>query len=480
MQKSWRRFAALCAAVVGCSTYSTSADIIGFSGFGPVNISGPAQNSISINGSTFELTDGQSNEAVSAWATTPQSITAFTASYSYQATGNSSWLGDGSTIAFQNPATGAITALGGPGSGLGYAGITTNSAAIGLDLYNGEESYRGGSELSTNGQQGQLNDLANINLSTGDTVIVRLSYSGTTLTQTIADLATGAAASQTYTNVNLPTIVGSTTALVGITGTTDGNASTQTFSNFSFKTIASTATYRPISLTGFTQSMIVPAGTTTAAGAITATMDQGTLKGGDTFFEQGDDPSNPTHGLPAGGSTFVSQNDSSHIFQMQSYSGPDALLLGANNPTGTLTLTQPEPLAGLSILLADGNGNEPFDVIVNFTNGTSETIDGAVSPDWFNNGVSAWNAQARIDVDNNSFETDGNNPNLYQVDLGLNDQIDPISSLTFNFDGPAGDSSNMAILAVSGVTVPEPSSGIVLGIAALALTYRPRFRRRLI
>ena len=64
MQKSWRRFAALCAAVVGCSTYSTSADIIGFSGFGPVNISGPAQNSISINGSTFELTDGQSNEAV--------------------------------------------------------------------------------------------------------------------------------------------------------------------------------------------------------------------------------------------------------------------------------------------------------------------------------------------------------------------------------------------------------------------------------
>ena len=76
--------------------------------------------------------------------------------------------------------------------------------------------------------------------------------------------------------------------------------------------------------------------------------------------------------------------------------------------------------------------------------------------------------QARIDVDNNSFETDGNDPNLYQVDLGLNDQIDPISSLTFNFDGPAGDSSNMAILAVSGVTVPEPSSGIVLGIAALA------------
>jgi hypothetical protein len=164
MHKTWRRFAALGAAVVGVSAYSTSADIIGFSNFGPVNISGPSQNSISINAGTFEVTDGQNNEVVSAWNTTPQSITAFTASYTYQATGDNSWLGDGSTIAFQNPTTGGMTALGGGGSALGYAGITSASAAIGLDLYNGEESYQGGSELSTAGQQGQLNDLNNINL----------------------------------------------------------------------------------------------------------------------------------------------------------------------------------------------------------------------------------------------------------------------------------------------------------------------------
>lgn len=474
--KTWRRFAALCAAVVGVSAYSTSADIIGFSGFAPANISGPSQNSISMSGSTFEVTDGQTNEAVSAWNSTPQSITAFTASYTYQATGDSNWLGYGSTIAFQNPSTGSITALGGGSGGLGYAGITSNSAAIGLDLYNGEQSYQGGSELSTGGQQGQLSNLSNVDLSTGDTVTVRLSYSGTTLTQTIADLATGAAASQTYTNINLPSIIGGNTALVGITGSTDGHASTQTFSNFSFKTVAPLATYTPISLTGFTQSMIVPAGAASASAAVTATMDQGTLNGGDTFFEQGGDASNPTLGLPASGSKFVSQNDSRHIFQMQSYSGPDALLLGAGNPTGTLTFTQPQALAGLSILMADGNGNAPFNVTANFINGTSETIDGAVSPDWFDNGTSAWDAQERINVADNSFENDGSNPNLYQVDLGLNDQVDPISSLTFAYDGPGGDSSNMAIFAVSGVSVPEPSSGLLLAIAALALSRR-RTRR---
>ncbi len=477
MQKTWRRFAALGAAVVGVSAYSTSADITGFSDFGPVNISGPGQNSISLNASAFEVTDGQSNEVVSAWNTLPQSITAFTASYTYQATGDSSWLGDGSTIAFQNPTTGGMTALGVGGGGLGYAGITNGSAAIGLNLYNGEESYQGGSELSTGGQQGPLNNLNNINLSTGDTMIVRLSYSGTTLTQTIADLATGAAASQTYTGVNLASIVGSNAALVGITGATDGNASTQTISNFLFKTLPASATYSPIGVTGFTQSLIVPAGTASATGTITATMDDGVLKGGDTFFEQGADASNPTAGLPASGSTFVSQNDPNHIFQMQSYSGPDALLLGAANPTGTLTLTQPQAYGGLSILVADGNGNEPFDVTVNFANGTSETIDGAVSPDWFNNGTVAWTAQERIDVDNGSFENDGNNPNLYQVDLGLNDQVDPISSLTFTFDGASGDSSNMAIFAVSGVAVPEPSADVLFAVTALGLSLRPRVRR---
>jgi len=115
---------------------------------------------------------------------------------------------------------------------------------------------------------------------------------------------------------------------------------------------------------------------------------------------------------------------------------------------------------------------------VNFLNGTSETIADAVSPDWFNNGVSAWNAQGRINAGGNSFESDGDNPNLYQVDLGLTDQVDPISSLTFTFDGPAGDSSNMAIFALSGVSVPEPSSGALLAIAAVALSLRPRARRR--
>src|SRR5262249_58938221 len=51
---------------------------------------------------------------------------------------------------------------------------------------------------------------------------VTLSYSGTTLTETITDLNTSATVTETYNNVNLPGLVGGSTAWVGFTGGTGG------------------------------------------------------------------------------------------------------------------------------------------------------------------------------------------------------------------------------------------------------------------
>src|SRR5262249_1333146 len=51
---------------------------------------------------------------------------------------------------------------------------------------------------------------------------VTLSYSGTTLTETITDQTTHATVTETYNNVNIPALVGSNTAFVGFTGGTGG------------------------------------------------------------------------------------------------------------------------------------------------------------------------------------------------------------------------------------------------------------------
>ena len=62
---------------------------------------------------------------------------------------------------------------------------------------------------------------------------VQLSYNGTTLTMTITDATTSAKFTTSWT-VNIPTEVGSTTALVGFTGGTGGLTSIQDVLSWTF------------------------------------------------------------------------------------------------------------------------------------------------------------------------------------------------------------------------------------------------------
>jgi len=72
-----------------------------------------------------------------------------------------------------------------------------------------------------------------INLHSDDTMQVTLTYSGTTLSMTIADVVTGATYSTSWT-VNIPALVGGNTAYVGFTGGTGGSSSSQKVLTWAF------------------------------------------------------------------------------------------------------------------------------------------------------------------------------------------------------------------------------------------------------
>src|SRR5262245_26818673 len=114
------------------------------------------------------------------------------------------------------------------------------------------------------------------------------------------------------------------------------------------------AAFSPIAVSGYNHDVVVEA---SAPGplndAVHATMDGGTNKNGNTWFEQGYYPGH-TNGIPPAGSVFTSGN---HKFQMPpNYHVNDVLMIGHNNggrrpliPSGTLTFTTPAAFSGLSV-----------------------------------------------------------------------------------------------------------------------------------
>ena len=183
-----------------------------------------------LNGTRLRLTDGKANEAASAFATAAINVQTFTTDFSFQLTNPNA---DGFTFTIQGNKP---TAIGSPGGNLGYAGIG-KSVAVKLDLYNGAGEGPNSTGLYTNGAVPTIPAIAlggGVNLHSGDPFKVHLTYNGTTLTMTITD---GNVPTQTFTTswtVNIPAIVGGTTAFVGFTGATGGATAIQELINWTY------------------------------------------------------------------------------------------------------------------------------------------------------------------------------------------------------------------------------------------------------
>jgi hypothetical protein len=495
-----------------CQT-SAMADISGFSGFAPVNTlssNSPTTNSDGYTGGTvFKINDGAGNEATSGFAAAAQSVSGFTATFTYQVIGttNSSTnqfaLGDGFDFVIQNDPRGTA-AVGGNGGSKGYAysgagspAAVGPSAAVSFEVYNGNttaflNTAAGSTTTTTTNQQttfynGGFTGAHNLPaLTNGDPINITVTYAGTTLTESLFDTVNHGTFNTSYTNVNLPALVGGSSALVGFSGGTGGASIAQQVSNFQFN--ATNGTFLPIGLTpgSFTQDGVVSAGEVAAAtamgasnlsSAVTATMDGGTSKGGDTWYEIGANPNSLTTGLPASGTPFTVAG---HTFQMQSYTGNNVALVNSTTTSTTLGFSTPESESVLSLLLSAGNGPAPLSLTVNYLNGTTSTITGLDANDWFYTNFSADSAGGRVSPlssGTSGFETDGSNPNLYELDVPLTDTTDPIGSVTVNYTG-TNTGTEVMVFALSGspaAAVPEPASA-TLAVAGAALLARRRRR----
>jgi MYXO-CTERM domain-containing protein len=231
-------------AALGLAAIPAGAQINDFGSGFVLNGSGGTP-TISTDGSTLTVTTNAFYTATSAFDSTPQGITQFSAAFTYQYSGSANdYPGDGVAFVLQDDPSGD-RALGSFGGYLGYAGIA-NSAAIELNIYAGHVAP--GTALGLDGSVMTYTSTLPVDLLSGDPIRVGVNYTGTTLTETLTDAVAGTALTQTYTGVDLPGTFGSNSAFVGFTGGTGTAEAVETVSNFSFSAAPEPSQYTGLGL----------------------------------------------------------------------------------------------------------------------------------------------------------------------------------------------------------------------------------------
>ena len=186
-----------------------------------------------LNNSALVLTDANGFEREAVFSKTAVNVSQFTTSFDFQIQGNPGWMADGLTFCIQNQ---GLTALGGPGGGLGFGPDPygdqslhiAKSVAVKFDIYqNLPDPSNNSTGLFTNGAcpiGGYDLTPYKIDLHSGDRFHVDMAYDGKVLKVLLTDTVTQANAWQTYV-VDIPTTVGGTSAYVGFTGATGGAVS---------------------------------------------------------------------------------------------------------------------------------------------------------------------------------------------------------------------------------------------------------------
>ena len=213
---------------------------LGFSNLGCMQING----STDLDDSRLQLTNGQGNEAGSAFCTQVVDVRAFTTDFTFQL---SDAQADGITFTIQNSSAGP-RALGQVGGSLGYGAPSVggspgiaSSVAVKFDLYNNSGEGDDSTGIYTDGAAPMTPALdmtsSGVDLHSGDTMAVHMTYDGTTLAMTITDAVVNATYAASW-QINIPSTVGSDFAYVGFTGGTGGLAASQKIESWTWVSTA--------------------------------------------------------------------------------------------------------------------------------------------------------------------------------------------------------------------------------------------------
>lgn len=146
-----------------------------------------------------------------------------------------------------------------------------------------------------------------------------------------------------------------------------------------------------------------------------------------------------TYGLPTNGLiNSAAASPAGLNYQLASYSGNNSLRLLNVGDNGTLTFTTPKAAVNLYMLATSGSGESQVDVMVNFSDATTQTFSGINISDWYGGSNFAIQGIGRIKKTTDGLEADASNPRLYQIPLAISaaNQSKTIQSVKVTKAGP--------------------------------------------
>jgi len=141
-------------------------------------------------------------------------------------------------------------------------------------------------------------------------------------------------------------------------------------------------------------------------------------------------------------------------FKLGDLYGNNSLRLANIGETGTLTFTTPKAAFKLYMLSTSGSGTSNVDVVVTFTDATTQTFSNIGLTDWYNGSNYAIQGIGRISRLTDALESSTTNPRLYQALLAIDaaNQTKPIQSVTVTKVGTTTGVSNIFAFSADAYT----------------------------
>lgn len=145
-------------------------------------------------------------------------------------------------------------------------------------------------------------------------------------------------------------------------------------------------------------------------------------------------------------------------FQFAPFSGNNSLRIQQTAGTGTLEFSNQILAAKLYVAATGGSGPVTMTTVVNFTDGSSQTVTGGVIPDWYSSNALPiiLSGIGRVSRNDNGVQNDFGNPRIYMYTINIDtaNQAKLVSSVQFTKTSAAEGTLNVFAVTAEEAVIP--------------------------